>query len=80
MSHEVRVHRFKKVFSFKAVLDSPMVQCPSSLVPTFIFPAALFWSPTAASKLGAVKSTLLNKNCANQKNPRGFVIPLIKAA
>ena len=39
----------------------------STPVATFIFPAASIWSPTAASKLGAVKSTLLNKSCSNQK-------------
>ena len=38
-----------------------------TLVATFIFSAASIWSPKAALKLGAVKSTLSSKKCSNQK-------------
>ena len=49
-----------------------------TLVATFIFPAASIWSPTAASKLRAVKSTLLNKSCSNEKILADLLLKLLK--
>ena len=39
-----------------------------------------FWSCKPASKSEAPKSTLLYKSCSNQKNPCGFVIPVLKVS
>ena len=49
----------------------------STLVATLIFSAASIWSPTAASKLEAVKSTLLNKSCSNRKTLADLLLKLL---
>ena len=55
-----------------------MVLWSNTLVATFIFQAASTWSPTAASKSEAPKSTLLNKSCSNQKILADLLLKLLK--
>ena len=58
------VVKFFKVPVGKLILKAVY---PNSLVTPLIFPLASIWRLKAASNLEAVKSTLLNKSCSNQK-------------
>ena len=54
------------------------VFCSNSLATPLIFPLASIWRLKAASNLEAVKLTLLNKSCSNQKILADLLLKLLK--
>ena len=70
----IRGRQFKKVFSYIAVLDSPMVQYPSSHLH---FPSILNLEPHSSLEVGGCEINFSKKKLLKSKNPCSFVVILL---